>query len=66
MRKFGRRKIILTVLLFVSLGLFSSDKISTLKAATSNVDKTLEQLKILIEVFDYIQQHFRQFPEVPL
>ncbi|OGR51323.1 MAG: hypothetical protein A3I11_07315 [Elusimicrobia bacterium RIFCSPLOWO2_02_FULL_39_32] len=58
MRKFGRRKIILTVLLFVSLGLFSSDKISTLKAATSNVDKTLEQLKILIEVFDYIQQHY--------
>lgn len=58
MKKFSGRKMSLIVLLFISLGLFSFDKIAILRAATSNIDKTLEQLRILTEVFDYIQQHY--------
>ncbi len=52
-----RRKtfITYTLIFFLGLGLL---KLNVLVAATSNIDKTLDQLKVLTEVFDYIQQNY--------
>ncbi len=52
-----RRKNFLLAVLAVCLGL-ALFKINVLTAATSSIDKTLDQLKVLTEVFDYIQQNY--------
>ena len=58
-KRIGRRWIsFLSCLIFGSVLVFSFHNYSYLKAASSNIDRTLEQLKVLTEVFDYIQQHY--------
>lgn len=52
-----RRKnfLLYSLIFFLALAIF---KINVLVAATSSIDKTLDQLRILTEVFDYIQQNY--------
>lgn len=55
-----KKKIVsLSVCLFLGLaGTFVFQKRQVLRAASSDINKTLEQLKVLVEVFDYIQQNY--------
>lgn len=50
-----KRFAVYTLLLALALAVV---KINVLVAATSSIDRTLEQLKVLTEVFDYIQQNY--------
>jgi len=52
---------VFSLLILITLtfsGVFAFSKLQSLKAATSDINKTLEQLKILTEVFDYISQNY--------
>src|SRR3989344_1692933 len=56
-----KRKKIIQLLLCLSLaaaGTLAFQKRAFLAAATSDIDRTLEQSKIMAEVFDYIQQNY--------
>jgi len=52
--KLHRRKI--TFITYLFLGLIGT--IGIIKAATSNIDKTLQELKIITSVFDHIQKSY--------
>jgi len=43
---------------FVLLSSIAILNFNTIRAATTNINTTLEQLRILTEVFDYIQQNY--------
>ncbi|MBI1979193.1 MAG: S41 family peptidase [Elusimicrobia bacterium] len=59
MKKNHGKKILLISSFFLGfLGTFAFQKLSSAQAETANVDKTLENLQILVEVFDYIQQNY--------
>lgn len=58
--KINRKKAVSIALglLLGFLGTFAFQRRAVLSAAVSNIDKTLEQLRILAEVFDYVQQNY--------
>ena len=51
------RKVFFCLMLGV-MGTVAFQKFGVLSAATQSIDRTLEQLRVLIEVFDYIQQNY--------
>ncbi len=51
-------KVFVFCILFGSFLTLIMQKISPLRAASSDLDKTLQQMQILTEIFDYIQQNY--------
>lgn len=52
------RKMKILLVCLVLMGISAFQGIPVLKAATSNIDKTLEELKILTEVLEHIQENY--------
>jgi carboxyl-terminal processing protease len=44
--------------MFGVMGTVAFQKFGVLNAATQSIDRTLDQLRVLIEVFDYVQQNY--------
>ncbi len=51
-------KSFIACIIFGSFLTLALQKVSTLRAASSDIDKTLQQLQILTEIFDYVQQNY--------
>lgn len=53
-----QRLFVLSICLILSLAVFGATQKKRIFGAASNIDKTLEQLKILAEVYDYVKQNY--------